>query len=562
MNLSGDEIKFGRREGSISLRRVVIYLGLILLFGIVLALQRSGQVQPLFLPEPVATRSAYSYADEAEAHFSSGDLGAAIASYQQAAELDPNNPEWWARLARVQVYRSSLLTTLEERRAQLADARQSIENAVSANDQDPFAQTIRALVYDWSASAEVKDKILEGDTVLVQATVSEGGDLTARVIQLVNSATPSEIEPSEAEGEATGIFTGIVEIQRENEWVISGRVVRLTDDTVQVVNRRDEFLLEALQSATFATTLDPNNPLGLAFKAEVHVDQGQVALAADLAQTAVDALIELGPDYEYAMDIYRVYGTVLENQGLYLQAIIQYQNAVRYSPNLTFLYLQIGVNYRKLRQIDEALNSFARAAQINQQLGISDPNPYLSIGRTYAQQGEFFIAALNMERALAIDPNNPELYAQLGTVYFQARNYESSIPIFECAVEGCTDEQARLYICELEIMACDEGVPVRPEEDVVEEDVSYEVTGLELNSASLAYYYTYGSALTFFAGSEEVPNACQRAETIFSELMASYGDDPTTAAIVTEGRQVCASTPAVPQPSPIPETTQTPSPTS
>jgi tetratricopeptide (TPR) repeat protein len=562
MNLSGDELRLGRREGTNNPRRMAIYLGLIVLFGAVLALQQSGQVQPLFLGTPFATRSASSYADEAQAHFSSGNLEAAIVSYQQAAELDPNNPEWWARLARVQVYRSSLLTTLDERRAQLAEARQSIENAVAANDQDPFAQTIRALVYDWSASAEVKDKILEGDTVLVQATVSEGGELTARVIQLVNSATPSEIEPSQDEGEATGIFTGVVEIQRPNEWVISGRVVRLTDETVQVVNRREEFLLEALQSATFATTLDPNNPLGLAFKAEVHVDQGQVALAADLAQAAVEAVGELPDDYEYAMDVYRVYGTVLENQGLYLQAIIQYENAVRFSPNLTFLYLQIGVNYRKLRQIDEALENFATAAQINQQLGIDDPNPYLSIGRTYAQQGDFFIAALNMERALAIDPNNPELYAQLGTVYFQARNYESSIPIFQCAVEGCEDEQARQYLCELEIMPCEDGVPMRTDVEASDEEFSYEVNGLELNSASLAYYFTYGSALTFFAGSDTYPNACQRAEDIFTQLMASYGDDPTTAAIVAEGRQVCASISAQSQPSlpPIPTTTPSPSP--
>ncbi|MGD8603821.1 MAG: tetratricopeptide repeat protein [Anaerolineales bacterium] len=562
MNLSGDELKLGRREGNNDPRRMAIYLVLIVLFGALLALQQTGQVQPLFLGTPIATRNAGSYADEAQAHFSSGDLEAAIASYQQAAELDPNNPEWWARLARVQVYRSSLLTTLDERRAQLAEARQSIENAVAANDQDPFSQTIRALVYDWSASAEVKDKILEGDTVLVQATVSDGGELTARVIQLVNSATPSEIEPSQEQGEATGIFTGVVEIQRLNEWIISGRVVRLSDETIQVVNRREEFLLEALQSATFATTLDPNNPLGLAFKAEVHVDQGQVALAADLARQAVESIEAAGEDYEYAMDVYRVYGTVLENQGLYLQAIIQYQNAVSYSPNLTFLYLQIGVNYRKLRQIDEALDNFATAAQINQQLGIEDPNPYLSIGRTYAQQGDFFIAALNMERALAIDPNNPELYAQLGTVYFQARNYESSIPIFECAVEGCSDDQAREYLCTLEIMPCEDGVPVRTDVEGAEEEFNYEVTGLELNSRSLPYYYTYGSALTFFAGSDTYPNACQRAEAVFSELMASYGDDPTTAAIVAEGRQVCASTAAQPQSTipPIPTVTPSPSP--
>ena len=142
---------------------------------LVLRLRESGQVQPLFLATPTPTRNALTFVQEAEAHFSSGNLSGAIEAYRQAVAVDAENATVWALLARVLTYASDLETTYEGRRARLEEARQAIDRAVEIDDENAFAYAIRALTYDWSASSEIKEAITTGDTVRVLASIGDGG---------------------------------------------------------------------------------------------------------------------------------------------------------------------------------------------------------------------------------------------------------------------------------------------------------------------------------------------------------------------------------------------------
>jgi tetratricopeptide (TPR) repeat protein len=309
------------------------------------------------------------------------------------------------------------------------------------------------------------------------------------------------------------------------------------------LNQRSRLLNEAETSAVRANQLDPEDPLALAFYAEVLTDQQKWAQALDLAEQAV-ARAEANPSPlgNTLMDIYRVYGAVLEHLGLYRRAIEEYEKAAAISPNLTFLYLYIGVNYRQLRDFDTALEYFGRAAKINEQLTSNlseqDPVPFIAIGRTYLQQGEFFAAALNMARALAINPADPDLYGQLGFVYYEARNYESAIPVLKCAVEGCSAEESQAILCELGYASCDGSAS---DSDIRGMDVN----GLALGSGSLEYYYTYAAALAYYSGTEIAPSGCDQAESIHRELLAQYGSDDIVVGIINDNRAICslASTP-------------------
>lgn len=529
MRLTGERLKLSQDRGRSNPWRILALLLLIAGGFLLVRAEEQGDVQPLFSATPTATRTGASYADEAKVHFFAGDLESSIEAYKHAVRVDPENADLWAMLARAQTYSSDLLTTLDLRRERLDEARSSIDQAEEVNPDNSFAYAIRTLVYDWSASSEVKDTITAGDTVHVIATIGDGGRISANVIEL-EGAAGEETPALGVETEANLRFSGLVEATGDESWVISGRTVYLTPLTViREKNRKDAFLAEAEQAAVRATQLDPENFLANAFKAEVYVDQGDVRLAADLAQTAVDLALEKGIERQFLMDIYRVYGTVLENQAWYRSAIEAYQEAVTITPNFTLLYLRIGNNYRALSDFDTALTYYDKAAKINSQLGIDDPTPYLAIGNTYARQGEFFIAALNIERALDIDPSNPNIYGRLGSVYFRARNYESAIPVLKCAVRGCDKPEAGDLLCELKIYLCDPGSEIALE-------IGEDVLRLPLSDASVEYYYTYGSALTFYA---EEKDACERAEVIFSELMAVYGRDPIVSAIVEEGRLVC-----------------------
>lgn len=316
---------------------------------------------------------------------------------------------------------------------------------------------------------------------------------------------------------------------------------------------RDRLLKEAEAAAIRALQVDPGSVLAQAYYAELLLDQGKFAQAYDLADQAAAEADPLDP---LSMDVHRVFGTVLEGNGAYRQAIEEYRAAVEIAPNFTYLYLLIGANFRQLAAnapslndrrvlMDQALESFDRAARINQQLGIQDPTPYLSIGRTYLQDGEFFIAAINVERALAIDPSNPEIYGRLGIIFFKARNYESAVEVLRCAVEGCSAAESGELLCGLKVLRCDQ--------DMAPEEAGQVVPGLPLGDGTVEFYYTYASVLTSFRGSSEVPNACGRAESLFQQLLSSYGDDEIVKGIVAENRALCAGT--APTPSPIPQPT-------
>jgi tetratricopeptide (TPR) repeat protein len=150
-------------------------------------------------------------------------------------------------------------------------------------------------------------------------------------------------------------------------------------------DEKEAYLAQAETAANRAYLLNPNNALALAYYAEVLLDQQKWDQAKQYATQAV----ELAPD---SMDAHRVLGTVLEAWGYYRDAIDEYIKASQITPNLTFLYLRIGLGYRQLaykqtQLYNTALDYFERAATINQQLGIKDPLPYIAIAKTYAQQG-------------------------------------------------------------------------------------------------------------------------------------------------------------------------------
>ncbi len=182
-------------------------------------------------------------------------------------------------------------------------------------------------------------------------------------------------------------------------------VVDKADDKVQ------QALTEGEQAAVRALQLDPKNALAMAYYAEILLDQQKWVQAEQYISNALAADPNL-------MDVHRIRAIVQESGGNYAEAIKEYKLAADIYPNLTFLYIRIGIKYRQLRQYDQALAWFNKAATIDKQLGVKDPTPNLAIAKTYSQIGEFFTAALNVKAALNMDPSNPEVYGSIGVIYF------------------------------------------------------------------------------------------------------------------------------------------------
>jgi tetratricopeptide (TPR) repeat protein len=449
--LVGKKPHFRQTKPAINPYRVMILMGFIIAAIWVWQNVQRGEIKPAFQPTPTPTRTASSYLEEAEAYFQAGKLYDpdppppapprydAIDTYQRALEIDPNNAEAWARLARIQTYSSSVLSNDRDRMQRLSEARQSIDKAKELAPENANVRAIRAFVLDWYAS-----------------------------------------------------------------------------NPLVTTDERQDLLAEAQTEALQAFQLDQNNALALAFYAEVLLDQQNWSQAEQYAAQAVN----LAP---LSMDAHRVYGTVLESTAQYNSAIKEYLKAAEINPNLTFLYVYVGRNYLRLKLYDRALEYFARAANINAQLGVKDPLPNLEIAKTYTQQGEFFIAARNAERALSYDPTNASTYGQLGIIMIRARNYEGAMPVLKCAVKGCTAEE-------------NEMAQNLVNDGLLENSVAVE--GLQLTNITVAYYYVeYGTVLAFLSRPNQ--NYCPQAREVLNQVKAGFSYDPIIMGIVTDSEGIC-----------------------
>ena len=460
MNVSPRRPLFNRKPQSNIYR---MFLWVVMLLGGIWILQQlsRGNIQPLFLPTPTATRTTESFALEGDANFTAGNLDAAIRAYQNAVEVDPNNAQTWAKLARIQTYSTAFLITNEEKKARLLEALDSADKSVNLSPDDSTAHAIRAFANDWNANSDFH-----------------------------------------------------------------------TEQEVQ------EYLRLAEQDSLRALQLDSTNTLALAYYAEVLLDQqkwDQARLNIEQALAQDDSL----------MDVHRVYAGVLETFGQYNLAITEWDKAIAIEPNFTFLYLRAGANYRRLafeipntdsaRPVyEKSLEYFDKAARINEQLGVRDPTPYLSISRTYSQLGEFFIAARNVQKALEYEPANADIYGQLGIVYFRSRNYETSIFSLKCATYGCSGEDS----CKGRgLDRCFPDLDENPDD----------VTGLAISPNTIVYYYTYGSVLS--ALSRPRDNKCGEAMNVLSDVRAELRANPrgytdsqqTIISIVQAGEAICQS---------------------
>jgi tetratricopeptide (TPR) repeat protein len=322
--------------------------------------------------------------------------------------------------------------------------------------------------------------------------------------------------------EATAIDPDNAEVQAVRSFVLDWYAANLLvppDESQTALNDAEAAAIRALQ-------LDNENALALAFLAEILVDQQKWAQAEETIKQAV--AIDSN-----SMDVQRVYGYVLESLGQYRLAIEKYREAVTINPNLTFLYIFIGRNFRSLDVHNRALDEFERAAQINEQLGVQDPVPFVEIAKTYSRDGEFFVAALNAEKAIRINPYNPNTYGQLGIIYTKARNFEGAQPVLKCAVRGCSPEENQVV------------------QELLGEGVA--VNGLPLTSGTVAFYYAqYGSVLA--ALSRPNQNFCPEALEVLSEVNAAYPEDSTFNQIIAENIAICelVAQRAAPQASPTP----------
>jgi len=375
------------------------------------------------------------------------------------------------------------------------------------------------------------------------ATNPSNGQLHAELARILTYSTESQTTDKEKEArfqQALQAAEKAIQLEPENStaYAVHAFVLDWYASFVRLIQKDEaegvKMLTQAEQSINKAVTLDETNVLAQVVSAEIQIDQQRF----DLAQEAIDRALKIAPDM---WEAHRVNALYLENQADYLGSITELERALELAPNMTFLYIQLGMAHRSrglaawnnpaqsTEYYNQAISYFDQAAARNEQLGIEDPLPYLGIGRAYAQIGEFFAASRNMSKALQYDPTNPNVYAQLGMVYRQARNYEDAISALRCGVRGCNAEVS----CYLRTGNKDCDSPLT-------------ISGMPLSSSTLVYYYTYASLLAGMylpnAANTERSTYCTESTNLIREIRSSsFGNDPTIDSILNESEAICRS---------------------
>ncbi|MBL8080045.1 MAG: tetratricopeptide repeat protein [Anaerolineales bacterium] len=459
MNVYKKRAIFTRRNESNVYR---MFFWVILILGgiwLIRGVQR-GDVKPLFQPTSTPTRLAQSYALEGDAKFISGQL-------DDIKDADGNVKSTGA----ITAYREAA--------------------KVDPTNAKLMADLARIQVY--SSALKVGD-------VEIKTRLAEALESAQRAV---------ELDPDSSYTHAVYAFA--------LDWNANPSLV--DEEGVQ------KFLNDAETEASRAILLDNTNTLALAFYAEILTDQQKWAQGKSYIEQALQSDSSL-------MDVHRVHAYVLETQADYTGAIEAYDKAIAITPNLSFLYLRAGANYRRLafgspnEQVQEglfekSLEYFASSARINEQLGIQDPQPYLSIARTYSQMGQFFIAIRNVQKTIEFQPDKAEFYGELGVLYHKNRNYETGILAFECAIRGCDPDKSCLGRG-----GCGDA------------DTPAQVIGLPLTASTIYYYDIYASELAAL-DTPKSPHCSEALEIAQIIADSDFDSDPNIAADIVVVRNLC-----------------------
>jgi len=352
MNIYNKRSLFRRRDQT-SVYRMFLFVVLILAGIWLIRSVQQGDVKPLFLPTATPTRFAESYTLEGDAHFTAGQLTAAIEAYREAAAVDPNNADVWAQLSRVQTYSTALIVQREDILTRLEEAITSAEKAIEVNPDSSDAHAVLAFALNWKASYTADDRERQG-------LLRDSEQQAVRAIQLDNTNVLAQ-----------AIYAEVLVDQQK--WTQAQQVIEQAleaDPSLMDVHRVHAYVLEslgeyalAIEAYDRAIAITPNLTFlylragagyrRLAFESPNEDVQKQLFEKSleYFAQTArINTQLGVKDPAPY-ISIARTYSQM----GEFFIAIRNIQKAIEYEPFNPVLYGELGVLYHKNRNYETGI---------------------------------------------------------------------------------------------------------------------------------------------------------------------------------------------------------------
>ncbi len=122
-----------------------------------------------------------------------------------------------------------------------------------------------------------------------------------------------------------------------------------------------------------------------------------------------------------------VNGALFETKDQYAQAILEYEEALKYTPNAPAIYFSIAKSYKNLDQLKKAITAANRAAELD-----STNKWYLQLlGQLYFDDRDFENAATQFKRMVWLYPGNYNALYYLAASYAASSKPERSIGVYD-----------------------------------------------------------------------------------------------------------------------------------
>ncbi len=120
-------------------------------------------------------------------------------------------------------------------------------------------------------------------------------------------------------------------------------------------------------------------------------------------------------------------GLLATREGKYAEAIQNFQEALRLSPDHLVALTNLGNAYRQQKQWEGARKTLERATVIDPQ----DPEANYGLGMVYAQLNDSVRAYDYLQKALKSRPDYPEALNNLGVLYLRTQRRDQAVASFE-----------------------------------------------------------------------------------------------------------------------------------
>ncbi len=137
--------------------------------------------------------------------------------------------------------------------------------------------------------------------------------------------------------------------------------------------------------------------------------------------------LRLEPDYAKAF--YNL-GNAYRNKGMYDEAIRVYQKALEIKPDFTEAFYNLGNAYSDKGMYDEAIRVYQKALEIKPDFA----KAHMNLGNAYSDKGMYDEAIMKYQQALHINPNYTDAFYNLGIVYRNKGMYDEAIREYQQAL--------------------------------------------------------------------------------------------------------------------------------